>query len=341
MKKPLIIILAVLVVLVLALIIVVNIVSADMNIEKDTEGVIEEGSGTAAIAETLQEAGVIKNSTYFRIFAQSNGIDSSLKAGRYDFPAGSYSVRDVCEMLILGGVSTDGELTVTIPEGLSVRETAELLADKGLGTVDNYLEYAAEGDFSQYSFIPGVGTEQEPATRLEGFLFPDTYQVDPTWSEEEIFNMLLDQFVTVWETNGFDEQAAEQGKTVNEVITMASIVEKEAKIDSDRPIIAGVFYNRLNLSTPMNLESCATIQFILGEPKVDLTYADLNIDNPYNTYQNPGLPPGPIACPGRASIEAALNPTESDYLYFRAKTDGSHRFSETFAEHTEYHEGDQ
>ena len=190
---------------------------------------------------------MIKNSTYFRIFAQSNGIDSSLKAGRYTFPAGEYSVRDVCEMLILGGVSTDGELTVTIPEGLTVRETAELLAEKGLGTVDNYLTYAAEGDFSEYDFIPAQGTEQAPATRLEGFLFPDTYQIDPTWTEEDIFDMLLDQFVTVWESNGFDEQADEQGKSVYEVITMASIVEKEAKVDEDRQIIAGVFYNRLNL----------------------------------------------------------------------------------------------
>lgn len=130
MKKALIIIVAILAVLTLAVIIVVNVVSADMTIESDTEVIIEEGSGTAAIAQTLQEAGVIKNSTYFRIFAQSNGIDSSLKAGRYTFPAGEYSVRDVCEMLILGGVSTDGELTVTIPEGLTVRETAELLAEK-------------------------------------------------------------------------------------------------------------------------------------------------------------------------------------------------------------------
>lgn len=341
MKKALIIILAVLVVLVLAAIIVVNVVSADVTIDNDTEVIIEEGSGTAAIAQSLKDAGVIKNSTYFRIFTKSNGIDSSLKAGRYTFPAGEYSVKDVCDMLILGGVSTDGELTVTIPEGLTVKEIAELLAAKGLGTVENYLNYAAEGDFSEYDFIPAQGTERAPATRLEGFLFPDTYQMDPTWTEEEIFDMLLAQFVTVWESNGFDTQAQEQGKSVNEVITMASIVEKEAKVDADRPIIAGVFYNRLNLSTPMNLESCATIQFILGEPKEVLTYSDLNIDNPYNTYQNPGLPPGPIACPGKASIEAALNPTESDYLYFRAKTDGSHRFSETFDEHNKYHEGDQ
>ena len=339
MKKALIIILAVLIVLVLALIIVVNVVSADMTIDNDTEVVIEDGSGTAAIGQTLQEAGLIKNSTYFRIFAQSNGIDSSFKAGRYTFSAGTWSVKDVCDLLILGGVSTDGSLNVTIPEGLSVRETAELLAEKGLGTVENYLQYAAEGDFSAYSFIPEVGSEKAPATRLEGFLFPDTYQIDPTWSEEEIFNMLLDQFVTVWESNGFDTQAEESGKSITEIITMASLVEKEAKIDTDRPLIAGVFYNRLE--DGMKLESCATIQFILGEPKEVLTYSDLAIDNPYNTYMYEGLPPGPIACPGKASIEAALNPTESDYLYFRAKTDGSHRFSETFEEHSTYHEGDQ
>ena len=339
MKKALLIIIGTLLVLAIGLFVVLNILSTDMSINTDQEIIVEEGASTSAIAAQLEQAGLIKNSEYFQVFSRAKGIDGEFKAGTYNFTAGEWSVGAVSEMLVLGIFSTTGDARVTIVEGLTVKQTAQVLADAGLGEVANYLDYAANGDFSEYSFIPEAGSEIEPATRLEGFLFPDTYMIDPAWSEEQIFDMLLDQFVSVWQNSGYDALAADAGKDIYEIVTMAALVEKEAKITADRPIIAGVFYKRIDLG--MKLESCATIQFLLGETKEKLLYSDLQIDSPYNTYMYVGLPPGPIASPGKASIEAALSPTETDYLYFRAKEDGSHRFSVTFTEHSTYHEGDQ
>lgn len=339
MKKGAIIVVTVLLALAVIAFAGVKIFGGSVNVGSEKEITIEEGSSTAAIAENLKDCGLIRNTIYFRVFSRLNDMDSHYQAGTYTFTQGKWSVADVCSLLVEGGRSSMGEVQVTIVEGLTVKQTAQVLADAGLGTVENYLAYAAEGDFSQYPYIPEKGTEIEPATRLEGFLFPDTYMIDTAWSEQQIFDMLLAQFNKVWTDNGYDAQAEAAGRSVYEIVTMASLVEKEAKIDEDRPLIAGVFYKRLDMG--MLLESCATVQFILGEPKATLTYSDISIDNPYNSYKNEGLPPGPIACPGKASLAAALNPTESDYLYFRARTDGSHRFSKTFEEHSTYHEGDQ
>ena len=338
-KKKLITILSVALAVVVLLFAGLMVLGGGINLDEDIEVDIAEGSSTSDIAAELKDAGMIRNVTYFRIYSRLNQMDSHYKAGVYTFTAGKWNIRQVCDLLIRGGRSSRGEMQVTIVEGLTVKQIAQVLADAGLGTVENYLAYAAEGDFSQYEYIPAAGTEIDPATRLEGFLFPDTYMIDNTWTEQQIFDMLLAQFDQVWKSNGYDALAEKRGISVYEAVTMASLVEKEAKIAADRPVIAGVFYKRLDIG--MLLESCATVQFILGEPKATLTYADISVDNPYNSYKNIGLPPGPIACPGKASLEAALNPTESEYLYFRAKTDGSHRFSKTFEEHSTYHEGDQ
>ncbi len=339
MKKRLILILAIILAVVALVFAGLLIMGGSTDLRQDMEVTIDEGSSTAAIGEQLDNAGIVRSGLYFRIFSRLNGLDGKYQAGTYSFASGRWTTSQVCEKLIEGGRSSLGEVKVTIVEGLTVKQIAQVLADAGLGTVDNYLDYAAHGDFSEYSYIPEAGTEAEPATRLEGFLFPDTYMIDSSWSEEQIFDMLLAQFAKVWEDNGFQAKADERDISVYDAVTMASLVEKEAKVEADRPLIAGVFYKRMDLG--MLLESCATVQFILGEPKTNLTYADISIDNPYNTYINAGLPPGPIACPGKASLNAALNPEESDYLYFRAKTDGSHRFSKTFEEHSTYQEGDQ
>ncbi|MDO4582141.1 MAG: endolytic transglycosylase MltG [Bacillota bacterium] len=337
MKKILLILLLLIVVLGGGALLLFNSVSAPQELTEDVQLDIAEGSGTAAIAQQLFDAGLIANAQYFRFYARRNGIDADLKAGHYTFFAGTWSVASVCSALANGGQSA-ADIRVTIREGLTVRETAEVLAEAGIGTVEAYLEYAANGDFP-YDFIPSADSISEPASRLEGFLFPDTYMIAAGATEQQVIDMLLAQFVSVWTENGFDTRAAELGLSTYEVITMASIVEKEAQVAADRPIIAGVFYKRLDIG--MLLQSCATVQFILGEPKNPLLFSDLEIDNPYNTYMYAGLPPGPIAAPGKASIEAALYPTESDYLYFRARTDGSHRFSVTIEEHNMTVEGDQ
>lgn len=339
MKKTLLIFLIMLLILIIGALIVAYSVTEDMRLTENIDLIIEEGSGAAHIAGQLEDAGLVKNRFVFRLFARRHGIDSQFKAGRYVFASGDWSLEAVSEFLLAGGEDVGNAKRVTIREGLTVAQTAQILADAGFGDVSAYMDYAANGDFSRYPFIPPAGSIPIPGNRLDGFLFPDTYMIDLGWTEQQIFDMLLDQFVYVWESNGFDVRAKESGLSIYEATTMASLVEKEAQVEQDRPIIAGVFYKRLELG--WNLESCATVQFILGEPKIGLTYADIAIDNPYNCYLYPGLPPGPIAAPGLAALRAALYPTESEYLYFKARLDGSHRFSKTLAEHESNQEGDQ
>ncbi|MCL1906242.1 MAG: endolytic transglycosylase MltG, partial [Clostridiales bacterium] len=161
---------------------------------------------------------------------------------------------------------------------------------------------------------------------------------DPAWDEKQIIEMMLKQFDSIW-TEEWQAKADDLGMSLPEVVTLASIIEKEAAVEADRPVISGVFHKRLGID--MMLQSCATIQFLLGEPKVPLLNSDLEIESPYNTYKYPGLPPGPIASPGVAALKAALYPEETEYLYFRAKNDGSHRFSVTYEEHLKKHPDDQ
>ena len=339
MKKAILVLLIILLLLVTGALLGARYLTADVVTEQDIELTIADGSGTSLIGTQLANSGLVKDARGFSLFAKFYEVDNQFKAGSYAFPAGTWSLEAICDMLVAGGYSSNGEIRVTIREGLTVRETIEVLVEAGLGSTDVYYDYIQNADFSDYGFIPESTAVVEPANRLEGFLFPDTYMIAEDATEQEIIDMLLNQFVKVWTENGFDAAIAESDYSLYQIVTMASLVEKEAQVAEDRPLIAGVFYKRLDIG--MNLESCATVQFILGEPKYPLLYEDLEIDNPYNTYKNPGLPPGPIAAPGLASLQAAVYPTESDYLYFRARTDGSHRFSTTLEEHETPHDGDQ
>ncbi len=298
---------------------------------------IPSGSTSGTISTLLYEAELTPSENAFRIYAKDSGIDTALQAGQFAFSAGDWNLVQIGELLISGS-NVRNEIIVTIPEGLTAGQTFERFVEAGCGNMDAFLSYAANGDFSQYPYIPALETIIEPGNRLDGFLFPETYYIDPSWSEAQIIDTMLAQFATIF-TDEWHGQAQAMNMSVYEIITLASIIEKEAVVQEDRPIISGVFHKRLGMD--MLLQSCATIQFLLGEPKVNLSYDDLAIDSPYNSYTNAGLPPAPIACPGKASIEAALYPVETDYLYFRARTDGSHRFSVTYEEHNTNQPGDQ
>ncbi|MDD4239695.1 MAG: endolytic transglycosylase MltG, partial [Desulfotomaculaceae bacterium] len=171
----------------------------------------------------------------------------------------------------------------------------------------------------------------EGEKRLEGYLFPDTYSFNIGESESIIVETMLKRFDREMAELGFEALAEENGISLHQAVTIASLVEREAKADEERPLIAGVIYNRLNISMPLQID--ATIQYALGENKPEIYYKDLEVDSPYNTYRNYGLPPGPIAMPGRASLLAAVNPADTDYLYYVAKPDGSHAFATTLAQH--------
>ncbi|MEL7566395.1 MAG: endolytic transglycosylase MltG [Dehalobacterium sp.] len=285
--------------------------------------VVPSQATTSTISQLLLEKGLIRSDWVFKIYAKIQGFEGKLRAGEYLF-SGQVALEDIEEKMSRGEVITQN---FTIPEGYNMEQMAELLTEKGIVNREKFLDVAMNGDFS-YDYLPPAGTD----SRLEGFLFPDTYQVIKGWSEEIIIQMMLKRFDDIFIPEWRD-RAKEINMTIKEVVTLASIIEREARVADDRPIISSVFHNRMEKG--MLLESCATVQYALGEVKEVLLYEDLKIDSPYNTYLNDGLPPGPIASPGKDSLKAALYPADSNYLYFVAKPDGSHYFSRTLAEHNQ------
>jgi UPF0755 protein len=229
-------------------------------------------------------------------------------------------MEEIMELLLTGKADT---LRFTIPEGYDIKRVTAKLAEEGLINQEAFLKEIESGQFD-YEFLKDAPAGPD---RLEGFLFPETYEIFATANEHDIIDKMLYQFNKVF-TAEYYARAEELGMSVREVITLASIIEREARVPEDRPIIASVFYNRLTIDMP--LQSCATVQYILGEQKPVLSIKDTQIESPYNTYQNLGLPPGPIASPGADSIKAALYPADTNYLYFLAKGDGSHAFSSTY-----------
>ncbi|QOX62728.1 endolytic transglycosylase MltG [Anoxybacterium hadale] len=281
--------------------------------------VIPNGTGTGGIARILADNELISSESVFKIQSKTRGFDGKYKAGEYSLSP-SMSMADIMKILLSGKANT---MRFTIPEGYDIRRTTEKLASEGLINPEVFANEIQSGQFD-YKFLADAPAG---ADRLEGFLFPETYDIYTTANEHDIINKMLAQFDKVF-TEEYYQRAKELGMSVRDVITLASIIEREAQVSEDRPIIASVFYNRLKISMP--LQSCATVQYILGEQKPVLSIKDTQIESPYNTYLNAGLPPGPIASPGADSIKAALYPADTKYLYFLAKGDGSHAFSETY-----------
>ncbi|NLO90273.1 MAG: endolytic transglycosylase MltG [Clostridia bacterium] len=277
---------------------------------------------TSEIAELLKEKGVIRSATLFKIYAVLSNIDEKLKAGTYVFE-GAQTVSKVAAELQKGSTKL---ITFTVPEGYTLEQIAQLLSDKGHIKKEDFFKAMEETKF-KFPYIDELPAGEKS---LEGFLFPDTYKIPEYYSAEDIIQMMLNRFVEVYSPQ-YEKRARELGISTLEIITLASIIEREAQKPEERPIIAAVFHNRLNKG--MKLESCATVQYALGEVKPILTLEDLKVQSPYNTYINEGLPPGPICSPGEASIKAALYPADVPYYYFVAKKDRSHVFSRTYEEH--------
>ncbi len=282
---------------------------------------IAEGYGTNAIADGLKNAGIIANKTAFKIYARITG-EHIYQKGTHTLNASMSfgKIIDTLETIPEGRAHT-----VLIPEGYELRQIADTLETEGLINREVFMREVEVGNFD-YGFLEGIESRQN---RLEGYLYPDTYIFNENMSEYEIIDTMLANFerivLPVYEQSGID-------KSLDEIIKLASVVEREAANDEERPLVASVFVNRLN--TGMRLESCATVQYLLKERKSILSNEDTQIDSPYNTYKNSGLPIGPIASPGLKSIEAALYPEPTNYLYFMASGDGSHSlFAETFEEH--------
>lgn len=281
---------------------------------------VESGEGLKSIAQKLEEKGIIKNKNIFYIFAKSKSVNFQY-GGHVFNPDMSYG-QIVAELCQAGNVDT---VSVVIPEGYELRLIAQAYAKTGIVTAAEFMEAANRVPVEKYDFLTsGINS-------LEGYLFPATYDVAVNSTADDIVKNMLDAFDKVY-TDEYMKRAKELGMSHHDVVTLASIIEREAANEAEHKKVAGVFYNRIN--SGMKLQSCATVQYILKERKPVLTIADTEIDSPYNTYMYEGLTPGPIASPGKSAIEAALYPESHDYFYFVAKADGSgHVFSKTFNEH--------
>lgn len=308
----------------------VTLESIVINPETSVSFKIEKGSGTEDIATNLKEQGLISSKFMYKFLSKFNGYDGSYKAGTYTLCEG-LSYDEI--MVVLS--SNPESVKITIPEGFTTEQIASRLEANGVCSAAEFLKAVETQDLTSYTFITKHDNRDH---RLDGYLFPDTYEFDIDASPDTIIYKLLNRFNEIY-TPEYTAKAEEIGLTEDEVIILASLVEKEARLASERARIAGVFINRLNSDNYPKLQSCATIRYayskLFGETLDQVTKEHTNVNDLYNTYKYEGLPPGPICNPGQASIEAVLNYEHHDYYFFVAKTDGSngHTFTRTYAEH--------
>lgn len=286
---------------------------------------LKSGSNITTVAEELEELGYIRKAKSFKKYAKENEL-INIKAGDY-LVSKSMSSIDILNKFVNGDNYKGVKLLV--PEGYEAVQIAAKLEESGLCSKEDFMNVVNNPQLfkDKYDFING-----DELKTLEGYLFPRTYFFKQGETPEEIADEMLNQFNIVYQAN-IKPNMENTKLTLNEVVILASVVEREAAIEDEMPLVASVFLNRLDIAMP--LQSCATVQYILGERKPILSTEDTKIDSPYNTYQNAGLPVAPIASPGEKAIMAVLQPAETKYLYFLAKNDGSKEqvYSETYEEH--------
>ncbi len=319
---------------------VCNDVFAFVKSDDETEIIIPEFATLNDIAEILKENDIISFPSVFKLYAKLRRDSGEYLAGQYTVtPSMNY---DMLLSDFKPQVKPRAEVSMTIPEGYSIDQIIELFVSKGMGTRKGFEDVIDYGDFSQYNlnwFIAEIDASKSPDRkyRLEGYLFPDTYYFYSDSDEYTIIYKMLRNFYTKFDES-YKTRCQELGYTVDEIITLASMVQAEAKFASEYSSVSSVFHNRLNDKSPNSptqrrLESDPTVQYLLPEHKSILTQADTAIESPYNTYIHKGLPPGPICNPGLNAIQYALYPAETDYLFFVAKSNGYHKFAVTYDEH--------
>jgi UPF0755 protein len=287
--------------------------------------VVEPGTPVRAIARQLEARGVGRSALLFEAWLRLRGRAGNIRAGTYELPRDEDAFA-IADRLVRGETLL---LSVTVPEGYRLEQTAAAIARALPIDSAAFAGIAAETALVD-SLLADSLVGADPST-LEGYLFPETYRVDPAIEARELARVMVGPCRPTFGAPGRG-RAESLGLTIHEIVTLASIVEEEARVPEERRTIAGVYWNRLRRGMP--LEADPTVQYALGGHRERVLYRDLEIDSPYNTYRNPGLPPGPIASPGRASLEATLYPDSVPYLFFFAIGEGGrHTFSETYAEH--------
>ena len=280
--------------------------------------IVPKGASFAAAADSLEHAGIVRFPFLFRILARVKGDDRNIKPGTYLLERGTPWI-DILSALNGGRGLVN---TVTIPEGFSLQQIVPLLALRLSVPVDSVK--AAVSDTAQLARL------DIPTKNLEGYLFPDTYAFPEGTTARQAVSEMVKRFEREWKPD-WNTRLATLALSRNDIVTLASIIEEEAKRPEERPVISAVYHNRLRAG--MLLQADPTIQYALGRHVPRIRYKDLEVESPYNTYKHPGLPPGPIASPGGPSLVAALYPANVSYRYFVADSDGHHEFRTTLAEH--------
>ncbi len=307
------------------IVVVVTLVMSGPVDRKDNEEIlvrINAGASTSEIAYILDEKGTINNISMFKIISKLRGYDGKYKIGTY---AVSKSMSMIEQMDILTSGKSLGT-AITIPEGNTLEKNAKLLSESNIFSEEEFLTALTNVQDFDYKFLVGI---PKRANRLEGFLYPDTYNIDIGTTPREFISTMLSQFDKIF-TDKYYRQADKMDKSVLEIITIASIIEREAQTDEDKKNVSSVIYNRLDINMPLQMDSI--LAYITGEEKIKASLSDTLVDSEYNPYTNVGLPPGPICSPSKKSIEAALYPPKTKYLYFVAteKLNGTNVFSETY-----------
>ena len=283
---------------------------------------VEPGMTNADIATLLQNKKMINSPAFFRLQSKFARMERSLQAGEYEIVCGMSNWK-IIDLFSKGQVR---HKTLTIPEGYTIEQIAKKIEESGLGSAEEFKKAAK--DYAPYSYMET--SNNNVIFKAEGFAYPSTYYLSPGSAEKEILAIMVKEFDTQL-TEDIRQKAKDKNMSIRDLVNLASLVEKEAVFPEERPVIAGVFLKRLQIQMP--LQSDTTIQYILGVQKKEISIADTKIDSPYNTYLYAELPPGPIASPSISTINAVLDPKQTNYLYFVADLEGHHHFTETYQDH--------
>lgn len=299
-----------------------NTIDRPFNLNDDYIINVDKGNTFYGVLDTLKEEKIIDKSMIIKMYVKYNKLNLEIKPGKYTITK-NMSLNEFINLLNKG--NNDNTIKITVPEGYTIDEIAELLDKKGVVTKQEFIDSCKSYKLPDY-----IVKNQEQRYSLEGYLFPDTYIFEKNVTSDKIIETMLDRFEQVINEIKEENNIKLDKEQLDKVIIIASIVEKEIKVDEERPIAASVFYNRINKN--MKLQSCATVLFALGYHKDKLYEKDLKVKSNYNTYLIDGLPPGPICSPGKKSILASVKPANTNYLFFVSNNDGTHFFTDDYNE---------
>lgn len=295
---------------------------------------IAPGDSAMTIANALEQAGLIRNAKLFYYYARVTGQTTDFRAGKYTFSM-TTNRSDLLQVLTGNKKPSLFGTRVTIPEGYTAKQIATRLEAKGVANASEFLAALKQSSSFNGEAIKLLQTNTNQLIPLEGYLFPETYSIPKNSTEQEIAQMMVDQLdVQLAQLpNGWEAQLKKLNVSFHQMMTIASLIEREVVVPEERAIVASVIYNRLRIGQALQID--ATVQYLLSKQKERLLYADLKVESPYNTYKQKGLPPGPIASPSLAAIKAALYPDTTNYFYYVTKKDGTsaHLFATTYKEH--------